>query len=110
MMSAVDVIWSVLGILGAWLLVAGTLVQALVSLRELLREPLLQSGLAVDEWLREYPWWRLTRWAERQLLVRELLEESPEEAAAYRRIRHTVYGWGLMFLGTLFVALSATLS
>jgi hypothetical protein len=79
------------------LALAATVMQARSSLRELAeRDPEIGSALAIDEWTREVPWWRLLRRSRQRRIVADLKRESPVEAAAYRRVWSAVMAWSLL--------------
>lgn len=64
----------------------------------------------VDDWRHEVPWWRIFAWWRHRKSVRQVLAESPEEAAVYRRLFSLVLSWTLLTaaagLGLLSVIIS----
>lgn len=75
----------------------GTVIQAVTALRELsVRDPQIVSALAIDDLKREVPRWRLVAWSRHQRIVKRLMEESPVEAAAYRRVWVALWTWSLL--------------
>lgn len=80
----------------------GTVIQALLSLRALgAQGASFVSALAIYDLKREVHWWRPIRFARHQREVRRALRDSPEEAAAYKRLMAALVSWSLLATGAL---------
>lgn len=85
----------------------GTSVQAVLSLRALqAQEPLMRSALAIYDLKREIPWWRPIRRSRQRLEVRKVLQESTEEATAYRRVWWALMSWSALATGAFLALIS----
>lgn len=83
--------------------VVGTVVQALLALhaaREL--DSLAGSAITAYDMSREVPRRRPFRRLRHRQVVRQLLTESPAEAAAYRRLLWTLWSWSALATGSVF--------
>ncbi|WP_123370857.1 hypothetical protein [Cellulomonas sp. PhB150] len=86
----------------AVMMLVGTIIQARASLRELgERDPLVRSATFTSDLRADIPWWRPRKRAAHQKLVRELLRESPDESAAYRRTLSAIRGWSILATAAL---------
>ncbi|WP_432457941.1 hypothetical protein [Cellulomonas iranensis] len=99
------------GFLASGMALVGTVVQARSALAELVeRDPLARSALAVDEFAREVPRWRLVSWLRHRRLLEQLKTESPAEASAYRRVWAAVWAWSLLATSALVASIGALLT
>lgn len=65
----------------------GTVAQAILALRRVrAAEPLAPSAIAIYDLKREVRWWHPIRRLRHRRALRRALQESPEEASAYRRV------------------------
>lgn len=86
----------------------GTLAQAFLALRDAaLRDPDVPAALAVDSLRREVRWWQPLRRRNHLRVVAQLMEESPAEAAAYRRVYGTIVAWSALAVAALFALIGA---
>lgn len=88
-----------LALLGA---IFGTVVQAALTLRAAREhDPLGDSAVTAFDMNHEVPRRRpLRRWRHRRV-VRQVLADSPAEAAAYRRLWWTLWSWSALAAGSV---------
>lgn len=80
----------------------GTIVQAGLAVRALqAHEPLARSVVAIYDLKREVPWWHPVRRRHHRKELRMALQESPEEASAYRRLWWALISWSALATGAL---------
>lgn len=90
--------------IAALVLTIGTGLQAYSSTQEYAedRKDLMKGAVAVRDLHEEFRSWRRPlRWWRNRKVVAALLEESRDEAEAYRKVRRVLWGWSLMFTGSL---------
>ena len=91
-------VWTVIALL---CLAVGTTMQALLAMRELAEDTRVRGAFAVDDFWQEFPWWRPMKQRRQRSIVKKLLEESPQEKAAYRRMKNSVNAWATMWIGSV---------
>jgi hypothetical protein len=98
MLSRLDTFTGIALLLG----LVGTAAQALLSLRALSEQDAsFRSALAIYDLKREVHWWHPVRFVSHRREVRRALSGSPDEAAAYKRLRTALVSWALLATGAL---------
>ncbi|MBD9700185.1 hypothetical protein IGS67_11910 [Flavimobilis sp. GY10621] len=99
-----------LGVVAALAAAVGTGLQAWQAFVDMAATEDAVLAVAVQDLRDEVPRRRVRLRREQRAIVKQLLEESPTERAAWRRLRRFLYSWGLLCIAALYVLVEQVLA